>query len=107
VVTFAGTLASMAHLGVWFSDPSDKDPHHILRVVLAVFSGLFGLLLVCFFVSQSYMILSDITSNEQLRDKWNNSRSYQLLGIRAPGWGDRFRYFFGKARYRSRVETHA
>lgn len=49
--TFAWSLGSMARLGVYFWDVENRDPHHILRVIMVIYTCLFALLLLGFFIA--------------------------------------------------------
>lgn len=73
--TFILTIISMAQLGIYIADYEDKDPHHVVRVVLVVYSLIFGMVLIGFFCFQNHLILSNITSNEHIRGKWNGGRT--------------------------------
>jgi hypothetical protein len=50
-----------------------------LRLGVLCYSGLFALMLLGFFLFQTHMILSDVTTNEQLRRKWNYSTARRKL----------------------------
>lgn len=58
------TLLSMATLGIYLADYQDKDPHHNLRIAILCYTGLFSMMLIGFFLFQTHMVLSDVTTNE-------------------------------------------
>jgi hypothetical protein len=98
--TFSWSLASMVHLGVYFQDPDKLDPHHILRVILVIYTCLFALLLIGFFIAQNLIILNDMTSNEHIRRKWNaGPRRVAIARMRrrqgeTPSLWERFKHFY-------------
>lgn len=90
----------MSITGVYFIDKEGKDPHHIIRVIVTVYSGIFSLMLIGFFIAQNYMILNDTTSNEHIRHKWNTSPMHVVLTRfqkargELPSIWERFKYFY-------------
>jgi len=41
----------MFKVGVFFRDPDGKDPLHILRVIMVIYTCLFALVLIGFFIA--------------------------------------------------------
>jgi len=57
-------IISMAVNGYTLDDSDHKDPHHIQRMIILCYGGMFSLSLLGFFLFQTKLISEDITSNE-------------------------------------------
>ena len=70
-----------------------------------IYAGIFGLSLLSFFAFQNNLVMKNMTSNEQLRRKWNgrNDRQRQI-SRNMPGLCQRLRYFYWGELPKSRVE---
>jgi palmitoyltransferase ZDHHC9/14/18 len=72
LATFLISISSMLRVsGSIFYDPNGTDPQHTGKLVVLIYSGLFALSLLSFFLFQNSLVMKNLTSNEHLRRRWN------------------------------------
>ncbi len=73
--TFIISIGSMIRVtGEIFYDPEGLDPQHTGKLVVLIYSGLFSISLLSFFLFQNSLVMKNLTSNEHLRMRWNARR---------------------------------
>lgn len=109
LATFLISISSMLRVGgSIFYDPNGQDPQHTGKLVVLIYSGLFTLSLLSFFLFQNSLVMKNLTSNEHLRRRWNarQDRQQAIRDQGLPGLLDRLRYFYLDELPKSRIEQY-
>ena len=76
---------------------------HTLNLGLLVFTVCISLTLLCFAAGMNQLVLKNVTTNENIRKRWNASRSQS--DVQVTYW-QRFKYFYMGRLAPSRIQSY-
>jgi len=100
---FVLTITNFGKLSDWKIENLSNHPNQIINFGVAAFTCCIGLMLLLFGSYTLHLQLSDVTSNENLRSKWNANR--EIIESYVSTW-EKIRYVLWEANYVSRIQVY-